>query len=391
MRQSLLFLLLCFHACYGQKTIYSVNLQSLETDSFFIPLFDTNTTKANSDFYIGSLNEDLNNLNQDSALHYFDGTAFSKKTNLQPTYSPLDFPARTSIKLFVETGGEIEQSCSGILISPYHVLTAAHCFFGLNSNSCFVDSIYCYPNYDWGQANSILPYSSVKKVSILKDRDFGKEDWAILELNDPLGYTFGWVGYGYNDDSLTLVNHNYLRFTYPGKGLTPEDEFKYNGDTLFYNLGKITTTNDEYLSVLGAIGAKGESGGSLIAFARDTFYVSYGVTTWASNLSHSRILDYEYYAIKEIISRSERDRDEQQTIILFPNPSIHTLFFKGLSTEKFYDISITDLTGKTVYNAFNSTINEGIEISFLSQGYYIISIENNAEVYCFKFLKLMAN
>jgi len=105
-----------------------------------------------------------------------------------------DSQYRAHGSLEVEFSNGREWKVSGVLISPYHVLTAAH-------------NIYSHDNEGWAvkasfipaREKKFMPYGRAEAVHLLSTKSWvegkdPKNDFALLVLGEPLGDKTGWYG-----------------------------------------------------------------------------------------------------------------------------------------------------------------------------------------------------
>ncbi len=370
---------------YGQ-TILIYDLENGTLDSIVSFPIDTSLSSSHTGYFEGAYSTNIAALsNVFPTMNTFPQSEFSIKRKVALDYSVDDFPVRAITKTFGISGGAIDGQCSGSMISRRHVITAAHCHFGLGTNDLLRDTFIVCPAYDSGLAHPEFGCIDVSKIYVVKDWNISGTDFAILELIETVGYETGWLGVGFEEDSTTIVDRMHYKFSYPATYLPMIDSNVYNGDTMYYNYGKLNYLSEVSLGVAGGSGIPGESGSPLIHVENNQDYTVYGTFTFISNLIHNRINNWIYHAIFSIISNDLNVGEpiDPSSGIVYPNPAINVINIEGFNSMTVRKIQNTIGQEITAWRQ-NGT---QVLIDQLVPGIYFLFIETEVGVVSLRFVK----
>jgi len=392
MKYTILFLLVIGIHLNAQNPILVHNLFDGTQQEIPQPNYDETITSDKTLHFIGNYNTEIQELEQTfPTANTYPDSQYTFKKKASDDYDITKYPIRASVRLFEydEIGGERKNNCSGIFISKKHVLTAAHCVSNSN-NVLNVLTMSACPIYNDG-LESTFGCSEVKKIYVFKDYDINSEDFAILELDEPIGASTGWVSIGFNDNDTVLPEELYYRFSYPNENFPTEPDNNYDGGTLYYNYGKIDLITQNTIGVANTSGIPGESGTSYLQVKNNESYMAIASTTWANSLQGSRLTSYKYYALQNIIKDdlilSVDDTNLKTSFSITPNPTSGNIFVKNNNYLDILKLKILDTQGRIVLENDNFRANNTLDLSSLFSGLYFLSLKTDTSLTTIKIIK----
>ncbi len=369
---------------YAQKTLLIFDLQNHTVDSIKNIQYDSTKLYDRTNYYLGTI-DTLTELLEQIPPEYnlFPNSQFTHKKRASADYDIKKYPIRTSVKISFEKNDTLTSDCSGSMVSRRHVLTAAHCVSAVNTDTLLFDSLYVCPIFDNGHYNINFPCSWVQKIFFFKNWNLFNEDFAILQLKESIGDLTGWISIGFDKADSALLNGIYYKFTYPAHTMFPMDSAEYNGDTLYYNYGKIDVVTNNHIGISHTNGIQGESGSSLIKVENDQNYTSYGVLSFSNNLMHCKINNWKYYYLESILHDDLifgfEEENYNTEFLMFPNPAKDKIWIKNIGRSEITGISVRDILGKI--RLYRNPPVSSIDLSTLPSGIYFVRIKSkNSQV-----------
>jgi hypothetical protein len=306
------------------------NLNAQTFKQYYIPTNTTTlinytvTSSATSNYTSGNTGMLALNLSNDT-IRNFD--------NIDLINDPNAYPWRMIVKF---------SNVTGILIDPYHVLTAGHT---VNLNQSFGSTKF-YPAY----AQADAPYGFAYPEYVYLPNNYAissATDYAIIKLDRPIGSLTGWAGYGYNNDNnYYLNNKTFFNPSYPSAG-------NYNGELLYNWKGKLDYITGEYAYSFRT-GIVGMSGSPLFTMVNNS-PVTYGILT-STGIKYNKINISKFDAFKFAISK---DIPASVDII----PLTVAAYPKTVKAGSNLDSLSFYLTNYSTVNYTNQAVSAGIYLS----------------------------
>jgi len=368
------------------QTILVHNMVSGSIDSLTNIPIDPTLQEGRTAYHIGNVNSNIETLAQTPPdSNTFPSTHFTRKKATALDYNLNSFPIRTSMKIFYIENGTMKNLCSGSMVSNRHVLTAAHCYLD-NNNTLLFDSLSVCPVYDNGAPNPTFGCNNVNQLYHIKNWSLNEEDFVVLELEEPIGASTGWLSIGFDETEAVFTDDIFYKFSYPNTPLQSFDTFPYNGDTLYYNYGNVELLQI-WIGITQANAVSGESGSSIIHVKNNQAYTSYGVLTYSVDLNHCRFNNETFQLIKHIIQNDLVISYSTSDFTIFPNPVASHFQIKNLPESQTVTITIFDALGKLVYINLNYDCTLPIDISTLPNGSYYVKAKTGETFQVSKIIK----
>jgi hypothetical protein len=226
---------------------------------------------ANSDFKPGNRGILPDNFSNDTSRNF---------SPLDIVNNPSAYPWRTMVKF---------NDVTGILIDPYHVLTAGH---AIEFHPYFKTVIFV-PGYEG--VDFPFEYAYAEYFYLLSNYSPGTmTDYAVVKLDRPIGALSGWNGFGFNTDDSFFQNRTFFNPSYPS--VAP-----YTGQSLFNWKGIFNNVGAEYF-ISSRVGAGGMSGSPAYTNINNDNIV-YGIIT-NLGIKFNRITSNKFDAINAVIQQN---------------------------------------------------------------------------------------
>lgn len=308
-----------------------------------------------------------------------------------------DYPFSTIVKLFITmynpANGQLSNvSCSGAMVGANLVITAGHCVDS-STDPSYATAITVVPAYNLG--SSPFGYAEMTQwYSFTQWMNNGNWDYdiAMIELNQPMGNTVGWLGWGYNMDNSFFTNqaNSFHSFGYPAQDDFGNTVFE-GGDRMYYMNGFMDFWESANSMCHYNIGFHGQSGSGLYQNNNGNRVV-YGVLSHGDGINqpyrtcHTRLDNWMFSQFSQLVSQAEIQPNT--TLEVYPNPSesgIYSLKIPEMSTG---ELTIRTMNGELIFSENLSAVTSlEVNLSNASSGMYLCSVTTDTKQYHVKIVK----
>jgi hypothetical protein len=322
----------------------------------------------------------VNSLPTLSPVEETDGMKFTRPMLADRIMTVAAYPAGTTVQLQMYKKKKAVGQCTGNLVAPNLVLTAAHCLVNPATRRPDCDEIIVASagtnTIDGGRLASRA--RSALMLKSYYDQE-GREDIMLLELEDPIGEHTGWIGLSCRGDSSFIESTLFHKFSFPAQ--VQEVSFgATTGRQLHYNYGSIGFISSDVLGIIGEPAphaTPGQSGSSFLYTDRDKWY-SVGVSIYSRMYQHQRITKEIFDAFEPVILESITGMNTLP-YVLYPNPVRQSAVLKVATPMTRYTLLILNTNGdivRTRSGANSDTVM--IDRENLSAGEYSFRLQDDA-------------
>ncbi|MFW5713771.1 MAG: trypsin-like serine peptidase [Brevefilum sp.] len=228
-----------------------------------------------------------------------------------PSPTPI-WPASPTAKIIATWPAGETSECSGMLVDSAVALTAGHCVythtaeFCNDEESCWVSELTLYLNYGTSDVQESSFTQLLTWTAWTENQDY-KYDIAGIKLDQLLGNSVGWLGFGYNNDDQFFPNKTFEHTSYADNMLTP-----WSG---------MVTAIDEHQFYTDGASNYGQAGAGL--HSNDYFHIIYSVLSHKIDedetiTGHTRITPDKFFALRDWINGGIKKKNFIYYMPLFP-------------------------------------------------------------------------